>query len=421
MHRFRVSAILAATAMLSACGPSSITSRPVTTADTVVKGPIYHLPATKLSFTLAYKLNQCAASAEIALDKVTINSPTVIPDQSAGATFAIDPKELTNWMKALESAKLELQGGLLKTVNYKAKDKTQETVASAVSFLSKVPLLAAGVAGLANPCTSEADALVKRRDDLRTRLSQLSDTRGKVLDALVSGKDLSKDAVEGLSAKFKAASELMTQVGTELASVEKGLTVEHTVTAVPDRKASYIDLPVDASWFTQWASSTATVDTVRVSLSPVNGAMPFATKCDGCVEDKGIYYRDPALADIKVQLVKPGGTPVHLGTTTQAVFQLGRVGFLPITNGTFESSSVTVEQDANGYLTSIEYKSDAARAKALFDTLDSTAGTVTNAKVQQINDRKATIEAETGLINAETNLINAKKNKQAAEKEAASN
>src|SRR5262245_31317260 len=70
-----------------------------------IEGVVYHLPATEMSFTPTYQIDTCGRMPAIRIIAFEVGED-VVPDRQPSATYILNHKLLTDWLKMIESAKI---------------------------------------------------------------------------------------------------------------------------------------------------------------------------------------------------------------------------------------------------------------------------------------------------------------------------
>ena len=108
-----------------------------------ITGVMYRLPATTLKLQATHEIISCDP-LDIRFSDITL-TPEFAPDPEIDAAYMLNHDELRSGLKIIESAKIELTGGMLKKVTYKAQDQTRETIKEGVNTGIKLALAASGV------------------------------------------------------------------------------------------------------------------------------------------------------------------------------------------------------------------------------------------------------------------------------------
>ncbi|MCU7867418.1 MAG: hypothetical protein KZQ98_02645 [Candidatus Thiodiazotropha sp. (ex Lucinoma borealis)] len=140
----------------------------------VPQGIVYQLPTTALDYEVNYRLVSCEPF-QIDLHDSTVTPVTAV-DQSLESTFIIDPREMTNWLKTVDEAKVELSNGLLSIVTYEVDDKSR----SALSQLAKVALR---FGTTSTPGAPNLSAIPDTKADLTDGEKSLFACKGEVSDS----------------------------------------------------------------------------------------------------------------------------------------------------------------------------------------------------------------------------------------------
>lgn len=396
--------------------------------DVVPQGIVYQLPTTALDYEVKYRLVNCEPF-QIDLHDSTVTPVTVV-DQSLESTFVIDPREMTNWLKTVDEAKVELNNGLLSIVTYEVDDKSR----GALSQLAKVALRFGTVSTPGAP-----------------NLSAIADTKFEFVDGDTS-VSICKDEFGGsngyLDKANKTKEKIIALKGTFIAAqtafkknptIENGKNLEKAKADLNKEKAKYSALiegkltythkerfypilpgptpgilykhtptiPRDliVLWINVDSADTTRIDNIQTKLLDMIGidivikgkATNTYSKADTY---DGIYYRSPTIHQLLAQRTNNPVSP--LSSKMVSFFQFGPLAAIPISNGLFQNNRYSIIFNDDGSLKSFEYKEKRARLEEGLTALDETSGILEDSE-------KSAIEKETALLKAEKERTDAEK------------
>lgn len=119
---------------------TGIVSNPLSSSVAKVSdGLTYHLRSSAIKLSATYRLTDCKTPTA-QLEGLTLSELTT-KDGREGAVFTIDTKELAAGSKVFDTT-ISLQDGFIKSVNYKATDKTGEIIKDIATLAVKLPIAA---------------------------------------------------------------------------------------------------------------------------------------------------------------------------------------------------------------------------------------------------------------------------------------
>jgi len=308
----------------------------------------------------------------VKVDGIEMTAKTV-PDYNVGA-FVIDTRELTSIMKSVQEAKIEVKGGLLKSVAYDAKDHAKEgflgiaragfklaslaassvpplsaEIASAVESwgkdLSSATEMGADEGALLNMleelqrsqayCTEEAVTALQEKDRLAGVVKELKSTAKaaqKAYDDAVSPPDGGTPDNDLIAARKtaleKANKELQEASGnyaTHVAAKLKAVFIQNFVPGTNEN--SFVvapSLPVLKKWFNpeRWVGPEAklrkALSLLKIDVEVGGAQTNHLVDMKKVTTYKGIYYRTPHPATVSVSKLGDMGDVL---TNRSAIYQ----------------------------------------------------------------------------------------------------
>lgn len=379
-----------------------------------IEGVIYHLPSTEITFTSTYQLDTCGSAPEIRIVAVQIKED-IIADRDPSATYMLNHEGLTNWLKMVESAKVELHPtGTLKSVTYKAQDKTREIIKEGFGAAKNIALAASGIppmpramadTGIGEYCNAATiDALVKKLT-LETAIQQLKNRLDTELINFAANPNANgSQTIDLIHNQLDKASQ-------RLAAVRSQLQISSSVTYLPHRSRLTSQIAPQPHHFFKWfgdniiraPSDIQQILTMTVTLAR-SGHGTFKS-CPG-TPNAGILYRIPDYYTMNIQ---------HNGRTADIkdvpILQLGCVGRFEVKNGLFQNNVHEISFNGSGSLESFHFADNAARAHQLMGTINdvvSEAGSFESQRLSQQAEldkkKKERLDAEKERIRAEREL-----------------
>lgn len=381
-----------------------------------IEGVVYHLPATEMSFTPTYQLDDCGSQPKIRIVALEVKEE-VVADRRPKATYILNHQLLTDWLKMIESAKIELHPtGTLKSVTYKAQDKTREvikeafgaakSIALAASGLPPMPRTMAAVANVAEYCnTATKDALAKKLA-LETKIEALKDKLDVELGIFASNPDATR------SQTIDLVQNQLDKAIQRLAAIKSGqLQISFSVKFFPLENHLVSQVSPKPHIFFKWFD-----DKVIMSPSDVEMILKMnvtLTKSNrgtfrSCPTNKneGILYRIP---DYYTMTIEHNGRNAEVKDVP--ILQLGCLARFEVKNGLWQNNVHEITFSGNGSLETFHFADNAARAQQLLGTINdavSEAGSFESQRMSQQAEldkkKKERLDAERERIQAEREL-----------------
>jgi hypothetical protein len=122
----------------------------------------------------------------------------------------------------------------------------------------------------------------------------------------------------------------------------------------------------------------------------------------------GIRYREPARGKFLVCYDRPCAKGVDVAVAVDgSVPQLGRLYYLPFTNGAFQNNALSAAFAEDGTLLSAGYQEKSSRAEIASDTAKQIASALPQAVKDIRSARNDSLNAETDRMKAQTNYLSA--------------
>jgi len=394
--------------LISGC-TAKILSRPAD-GSVPARGIAYHLPATELSYVMAFRLVDCRGA--IAITDTAIEQ-RIVPDRGSGA-YLIDSSRFSTWSKTIPLARITVANGLLSGISYDAKDNSAQIVKGGATLLGDVVAGASsggltslgGVLALItgsrsirvdhlvsslelgrpagrveepapNMCNQATEDLMKEYGDLLKHLKSIKRSLYAAEDQLVETQD--KTAAE----KIQTMEGIIKKTKDRLAELDRHLTIQYRKPLIidPGKCDSFGEITLESAPFTKWFGDKGNNDRFRKQFQTwieenklsytIGGCNAHAKDQQKTEKFEGLHYRIPAQCKLEITrdtLVL--STPVEL-------MQCGRLAAVEIVNGAFQDNSHRIEFDpVSGEIKTFEVKDNSARAADALGGADEAVKTV---------------------------------------------
>jgi len=430
-------------------------------SETSLAGVIYHLSTTQLTTEITYELAGCKQGDKIHLIDIKVSSQAV-PDRSPDATYAINTKKLSNWLKTVDVARVELDDGRLTKISYDAADHSGEVIASVAKTVASfgipgAPVALGAIVG-SGESTRNFQALLscneatRRAADERAYLERLmvdmAKRREKLYDGFLEGKEDFGSKIDDLEARIaKVEASLESLVSEKL----RATYVKHwTPTWPKSRNSGAIQQRVEGSqkqnisievipdaivvlpWFRQpfkinpkdnspnegpakvggpnqgdraaQAIDNSIEEALDLILKPSVLKITLTpnrnSEAYGIMAEGGVKYRIPASVSIKMESPYLG----ELKMGTAEFLQFGPIATLNFENRAFQDNKLEVTFDTNGALNVYEYVESASRLKALTNAADMASRSVLSAEKTSLDRQKEILDARKAVLESEAAL-----------------
>jgi hypothetical protein len=416
----------------------------------------YSLPFVQYDIVISRRLS-CGEPGGVRLAKVTTAvTATPVFSRDPSQTYAIDYTSLSSWAK-ISDFKLERHSnGMLKTIGASSEDRTAQIltniattaikVATTAASLGAFPVAVSTKSGTPEPppppppqpiCKQAAaaavDALDAERRSLNAAKSALALESGRMtaLVGAMTGSGAKPDAFTQAALREQAIRLVNSQVALNAATkkYENALTkiVEGQALTWPQhggelssRTANVMTGDTIGKWFVSSSADDAIYfelmrapDTTKVTvpdLEPVAATTFRATvsappEATAGTAVSGVRYREPARGQLfacyNSHCASAGHADRNL-VNDGPVPQLGRLYYLPFTNGIFQNNVLSASFAEDGSLLTAGYAEKSSRGEIATDTMKQIASALPGAIKDIRSARNDQVNAETERLKAQT-------------------
>lgn len=400
--------------LISACS-TEVKFVPINTSKPI-EGVVYHLPATVMSFTPTYQLDECGSQPRIKIAALEVKEE-VGADRRPEATYILNHQLLTDWLKMIESAKIELHPtGTLKSVTYKAQDKTREVIKEAFGAAKSIALAASGlpplpramksVAGVSEYCNQATKDALTKKLALETKIEALKNKLDGELGGFASNPDAAR------SQTIDLIQNQLDKAIQRLAAIKSGqLQTSFSVKFFPLENQLVSQVSPKPHIFFKWFDNAVIANPSDIeSLLKMNVTLKKSDlrTFQSCptTKNEGILYRIPDYYTITIE---------HDGRNAEVkeipILQLGCLARFEVKNGLWQNNVHEINFSGNGSLESFHFADNAARAQQLLGTINdavSEAGSFESQRLSQQAEldkkKKERLDAEKERLKAEREL-----------------
>lgn len=410
----------------------------------------YSLPFVQYDIVISRRLS-CGEPGGVRLAKVTTAvTATPVFSRDPSQTYAIDYTSLSSWAKTSDFKLERHSNGMLKTIGASSEDRTAQIltniattaikVATTAASLGTFPVLARSVKSDAPPepiCSPAAaaavDALAAMGQSLNAAKSALALESGRMtaLVGAMTGSGAKPDAFTQAALREQAIRLVNSQVALSAATkkYENALTkiVEGQALTWPQhggelssRTANVTTGDTMGKWFVNSSADDAIYfelmrapDTTKVTvpdLEPVATTTFRATvsappEAAAGSAVSGVRYREPARGQLFACYNSLCANASHADrnlVNDGPVPQLGRLYYLPFTNGIFQNNVLSASFAEDGSLLTAGYAEKSSRGEIATDTMKQIASALPGAIKDIRSARNDQVNAETERLKAQT-------------------
>ena len=415
----------------------------------------YSLPFVQYDIVISRRLS-CGEPGGVRIAEVTTAvTATPVFSRDPSQTYAIDYTSLSSWAKTSDFKLERHSNGMLKTIGASSEDRTAQILTNIATTAIKVATTAAGLgvpvlsSPLARTASTEAppppqpicspaaaaavDALNAEKGALNSAKSAVALESGRMtaLVGAMAGSGAKPDAFTQAALREQAIRVVNSQVALSaatkkyenaLAKIVEGqaLTWPPHGGELSSRTANVMTNDTKGKWFVTSSADDAIYfelmrapDATKVTvpdLEPVvattfRAAASTPPSATAGAAVSGVRYREPARGQLFACYNSFCATASHADrnlVNDGPVPQLGRLYYLPFTNGIFQNNVLSASFAEDGGLLTAGYAEKSSRGEIATDTLKQIASALPGAIKDIRSARNDQLNAETDRLKAQT-------------------